>query len=57
MNTKGQSYPKSVILQAVYFKLRFTFSYRDVEDIMKIRGVQVDHSTNTTLGVQVCSLY
>ena len=24
MNTKGDCYPKSIILQAVYFKLRFT---------------------------------
>lgn len=45
MNTKGHCYPKSIILQAVYFKLRFTLSYRDVEEIMKIRGIQVDHAT------------
>jgi putative transposase len=45
MNTKGHCYPKHIILQAVYFKLRFTLSYRDVEEIMKIRGVIVDHST------------
>ncbi|WP_428979166.1 IS6 family transposase [Flavobacterium cupriresistens] len=45
MNTKGHCYPKSIILQAVYFKLRFTLSYRDVEDIMKMLGIQVDHST------------
>ncbi|MFD2890861.1 IS6 family transposase [Flavobacterium chuncheonense] len=45
MNTKGHCYPKSIILQAVYFKLRFTLSYRDVEEIMKMRGVQVDHAT------------
>ena len=45
MNTKGHCFPKSVILQAVYFKLRFTLSYRDVEEIMKMRGVQVDHAT------------
>lgn len=44
MNTKGHCYPKSIILQAVYFKLRFTLSYRDVEEIMKIRGVIVDHA-------------
>jgi hypothetical protein len=29
----------------VYFKLRFTLSYRDVEEIMKIRGMIVDHAT------------
>jgi putative transposase len=45
MNTKGHYYPKSIILQAVYFKLRFTLSYRDVEEIMKMRGVHVDHAT------------
>ncbi len=45
MNTKGHCYPKSIMLQAVYFKLRFTLSYRDVEEIMKIRGVSVDHAT------------
>jgi len=44
MNTKGHYYLKSIILQAVYFKLRFTSSSRDVE-IMKMRGVNVDHST------------
>ena len=37
MNTKGYSYPKTVILQAVYFKLRFTLSYHYVEEIMKKR--------------------
>jgi len=38
-------YPRVVILQAVYFKLRFTLSYRDVEELMSIRGIKVDHST------------
>jgi putative transposase len=45
MNTKAHCYPRSIILQAVYFKLRFTLSYRDVEEIMKIRGLIVDHAT------------
>ncbi|KUJ59216.1 transposase [Flavobacteriaceae bacterium CRH] len=45
MNTKGHCYPKAIILQAVYFKLRFTLSYRDIEEIMKIRGIAVDHAT------------
>ncbi|MDB9932145.1 IS6 family transposase [Flavobacteriales bacterium] len=38
-------YPRVIILQAVYFKLRFTLSYRDVEELMSIRGIKVDHST------------
>lgn len=42
---KRHRYPKTIILQAVYFKLRFTLSYRDVEELLEIRGVKVDHST------------
>ena len=42
---KHHRYPKTIILQAVYFKLRFTLSYRDVEELLSIRGVKVDHST------------
>ena len=42
---KRHRYPKSIILQAVYFKVRFTLSYRDVEEILRIRGVKVDHTT------------
>ena len=42
---KHHRYPKAIILQAVYFKLRFTLSYRDVEELLRIRGVEVDHAT------------
>src|SRR3954470_15950958 len=42
---KGDSFPKVVILQAVYFKLRFSLSYRDLEELLSIRGVSVDHAT------------
>ncbi|KAF2339748.1 IS6 family transposase [Flavobacterium nitrogenifigens] len=44
MNTKGHCYPKSIIVQAVYFKLRFTLSYRDVEEIMKMGGASIGHA-------------
>ena len=37
-------YPRLVIFQGVYFKLRFTFCYGDVEELMSIRGVKVDYS-------------
>jgi putative transposase len=42
---KGHCFPKEIILQAVYFKLRFSLSYRDVEELLLIRGVLVDHAT------------
>ncbi len=38
---KGNCFPKEVILQAEYFKLRFGLSYRDVEELLSIRGVEV----------------
>lgn len=42
---KGHCFPKVIILQAVYFKLRFSLSYRDVEELLSIRGINVDHAT------------
>jgi len=42
---KGAHYPGGVILYAVYFYVRFAVSYRDLEEIMAERGVQVDHAT------------
>ena len=42
---KGAQYPKSVILYAVYFYVRFPVSYRDLEEIMAERGVDLDHAT------------
>ena len=42
---KGVHYPKSVILYAVYFYVRYAVSYRDLEEIMAERGVDVDHAT------------
>ena len=42
---KHHCFRKPIILQAVYFKLRFSLSYRDVEELIEIRGVKVDHAT------------
>ena len=42
---KGVHYPKSVILHAVFFYLRYAVSYRDLEEILAERGVMVDHAT------------
>ena len=36
---KGAHYPKSVIVFAVFFYLRYPVSYRDLEEIMQERGV------------------
>ena len=42
---KGSHYPKSVILFAVFFYLRYPVSYCDLEEIKQERGVDVDHAT------------
>ncbi len=42
---KHHRYPEAIIFQAVYLKLRFTLSYRDVGELLLIRGVKIDHST------------
>ena len=42
---KGCHFPKAVILTCVRWCLRFKLSYRDIEELMAERGVQVDHAT------------
>lgn len=42
---KGAHFHKSVVLYAVYFYLRYPGSYRDLQEIMAERGVNVDRST------------
>lgn len=45
LSFKGAHFPKDVILFAVFFYVRYTVSYRDLEEIMAERGVVVDHAT------------
>ena len=42
---KGCQFPKCIVLQAVYCYLRYALSYRDIEELMQERGVDVDHAT------------
>ncbi len=42
---KGSRYPKDVILHAVFFHVRYALSYRDLEELMAERGVNVGHAT------------
>ena len=41
----GFRFPSEVIVLAVRWYLRFGLSYRDVEELLTERGVQVDHVT------------
>lgn len=38
-------FPPDVILHAVWLSLRFAFSYRDVEEILAERGLDVSYET------------
>jgi hypothetical protein len=42
---KGSQCPKTVILYAVFFYVRYAVFYRDLEEIMAERGVEVDYVT------------
>jgi transposase-like protein len=41
----GYRFPADIIHRAVWMYLRFTLSYRDVEDLLAERGIQVSHET------------
>ena len=41
----GYRFPAEVILLAVRWYLRFALSYRDLEEILAERGIDVDHVT------------
>jgi len=41
----GFRFPPDVIIVAVRWYLRFGLSYRDVEELLAERGVEVDHVT------------
>jgi transposase, IS6 family len=41
----GFRFPPDVIVLAVRWYLRFALSYRDVEELLTERGVEVDHVT------------
>ncbi len=41
----GFRFPPEVIVVAVRWYLRFNLSYRDLEELLAERGVQVDHVT------------
>ena len=41
----GGHFPKCIVLQAVFWYLRYSLSYRDIEEFMEERGVELDHAT------------
>ncbi len=42
---KGFCSSADIIMLFVYMKYRFSLSYRELEEMMMIRGARIDHST------------
>src|SRR6478609_30647 len=42
---KGRHFEAALIVQAVSWYLRYALSYRDIEEMLLERGLEVDHST------------
>lgn len=49
---KGAHFPKTIILHAVFFYVRYPVSYRDLQEILDERGISVDHATLNRLVVR-----
>ena len=45
MDFSGRHYSKDLILQTIRWYLRYNLSYRDIEEILEERGVEIDHTT------------
>ena len=43
--SKGYRFPKAIISYAVYLYHRFLLSYRDVQELLFERGIDVGHET------------
>jgi putative transposase len=43
--SKGYCFPKTIISYAVYLYHRFLLSYRDVQELLFERGIDVSHET------------
>jgi transposase-like protein len=46
----GYRFPPEVIHQAIWLYLRYTLSFRDVEDLLAERGIVVSYETVRPLG-------
>ena len=55
---KGRHFEKGLVLLAVRRSVAYALSYRDIEELMAERGINVDHSTinrwANTLYKEVC---
>ena len=45
LNFSGRHYPSEIILQCVRWYVSYGISYRDLEEMMSERGIDMDHAT------------
>ena len=45
MDFSCRHFPKDLILQTIRWYLHYNLSYRDIEEILEERGVEIDHTT------------
>jgi putative transposase len=45
INYSGYRFPPEIIQQAIWLYVRFTQSFRDVEDLLAERGIAVSYET------------
>jgi putative transposase len=46
-------FPPAIIRHTVWLYLHFTLSYRDVEDLLAERGLDVSYEFGETLGIEI----
>ena len=42
---RGYRFPPGIIQHAIWLYVRFTLSFRDIEDLLAERGIMVSHET------------
>jgi transposase-like protein len=45
LSYRRHRFPRSIIQHAIWLYLRFTLSYRDVEDLLAERGLDISYET------------
>lgn len=53
---KGFCYSSHIIMVCLYMKFRFSLSYRDIEELCKLRGLTIDHATLQRWVIRFASL-
>jgi putative transposase len=52
LSYSGYRFPRDIIQRAVWLYLRFTLSYRDVEELLAERGIEISYETVRRWGLK-----